>query len=124
MENKSHKQLTVWQKSINLVENVYILTSKFPKTEIYGLASQMRRAAISIPSNIAEGQKRKNLPEYLQFLRIANGSAAELETQIIIAKRLYPELNYEIVKALTEEVQKMLAVLIRTLQEKQNSKSV
>ena len=124
MENKSHKQLTVWQKSINLVENVYILTSKFPKTEIYGLASQMRRAAISIPSNIAEGQKRKNLPEYLQFLRIANGSAAELETQIIIAKRLYPELNYEIVNALTEEVQKMLAVLIRTLQEKQNSKSV
>jgi len=124
VENKSHKQLTVWQKSINLVENVYILTSKFPKTEIYGLASQMRRAAISIPSNIAEGQKRKNLPEYLQFLRIANGSAAELETQIIIAKRLYPELNYEIVKALTEEVQKMLAVLIRTLQEKQNSKSV
>jgi len=124
VENKSHKQLTVWQKSINLVENVYILTSKFPKTEIYGLASQMRRAAISIPSNIAEGQKRKNLPEYLQFLRIANGSAAELETQIIIAKRLYPELNYEIVNALTEEVQKMLAVLIRTLQEKQNSKSV
>src|SRR3989337_2384210 len=105
MDTQSYKQLTVWEKSIDLVEKIYALTSEFPNTEIYGLASQMRRAAISIPSNIAEGQKRKDLPEYLQFLRIANGSAAELETQIIISKRLYPGLNYSTAESLLEEIQ-------------------
>jgi|SRR3989344_2119179 len=115
---QSYKQLTVWQKSIRLVEEIYTLTSKFPSAEIYGLASQMRRAAISIPSNIAEGQKRKDLPEYLHFLRIASGSAAELETQLIISKRLYPSLNYLNSELLLEEVQKMLTVLIRTLRNK------
>ena len=115
---QSYKQLTVWQKSINLVEEIYTLTSEFPNAEIYGLTSQMRRAVVSIPSNIAEGQKRKDLPEYLQFLRIANGSAAELETQLIISKRLYPRLTYSSVESLLEEAQKMLAVLIRTLKNK------
>ena len=120
-DTQSYKQLTVWQKSINLVEGIYTLTSEFPNAEIYGLTSQMRRAAISIPSNIAEGQKRKDLPEYLQFLRIANGSAAELETQLIISKRLYPSLNYSNSELLLEEVQKMLTVLIRTLKSKKQS---
>jgi len=115
---QSYKQLTVWQKSIRLVEEIYTLTSKFPNAEIYGLTSQMRRAAISVPSNIAEGQKRKDLPEYLHFLRIASGSAAELETQLIISKRLYPSLNYSNSELLLEEVQKMLTVLIRTLRNK------
>ena len=110
--------MTVWQKSIRLVEEIYTLTSKFPNAEIYGLTSQMRRAAISVPSNIAEGQKRKDLPEYLHFLRIASGSAAELETQLIISKRLYPSLNYSNSELLLEEVQKMLTVLIRTLRNK------
>lgn len=112
---KSYKELIVWQKSINLVEKVYILTSKFPKTETYGLAIQMQRAAVSIPSNIAEGQKRKGLIEYLQFLRIANGSAAELETQVIIANRLYSKLDYSEINSLLDEVQKMLNVLIQKL---------
>ena len=120
-DTQSYKQLTVWQKSINLVEGIYTLTSEFPNAEIYGLTSQMRRAAISIPSNIAEGQKRKDLPEYLQFLRIANGSAAELETQLIISRRLYPRLTYSGVEPIIEEVQKMLTVLIRTLKSKKQS---
>ena len=120
-DTQSYKQLTVWQKSINLVEGIYTLTSEFPNAEIYGLTSQMRRAVISIPSNIAEGQKRKDLPEYLQFLRIANGSAAELETQLIISKRLYPSLNFSNSELLLEEVQKMLTVLIRTLKSKKQS---
>lgn len=83
---KSYKELIVWQKSINLVEEIYFLTSKFPKDETYALSIQMRRAAVSIPSNIAEGQRRKDLPEFLQFLRISDGSSAELETQLIISK--------------------------------------
>jgi four helix bundle protein len=115
---QSYKELTVWQKSIDLVQAVYELTCRFPKEEVYGLSSQMRRAAISISSNIAEGQRRKDLPEYLQFLRIADASSAELETQIIISKRLYPNLDYSLVESLLEEVQKMLNVLIRKLRTK------
>ncbi len=114
----SYKQLIVWQKAINLVEEIYTVTANLPKTETYGLTSQMRRAAVSIPSNIAESQKRKDLPEYLQFLRISDGSAAELETQLIISKRLYPTLNYLRSESLLEEVQKMLRVLIRRLNDK------
>ncbi|MBI5306407.1 four helix bundle protein [Candidatus Wolfebacteria bacterium] len=111
----SYKDLIVWQKSIQLVEEVYILTNKFPKDEQYGLSIQMRRAAISIPSNIAEGSRRKDLPEYLQFLRISDASSAELETQIIISKKLYFNLNYQKVDSLLEEIQKMLNVLIQKL---------
>src|SRR3989344_7373326 len=92
---KSYKELVVWQKSIELVLETSSVTKQFPKEEIYGLAIQMRRAAVSISSNIAEGSRRKDLPEYTHFLRIADASSAELETQIIISKRLYPELNYE-----------------------------
>ncbi|MFA5099156.1 MAG: four helix bundle protein [Candidatus Paceibacterota bacterium] len=120
----SYKELTVWQKSIDLVEEIYILTNKFPKEEIYCLSAQMRRAAISIPSNIAEGQKRKDLPEYLHFLRISNASSAELETQIIISKKLYPKSDYSNVDVLLEQVQKMLNALIKNLNEKKyNSKN-
>ena len=88
MQLESYKQLTVWQRSIELVKEIYKVTEKFPKSELYGLVSQMRRSAISIPSNIAEGYKRKNLDEYVQFLSITDASAAELETQIIISKNL------------------------------------
>jgi four helix bundle protein len=112
---KSYKELIVWQKSINLVEEVYELTRRFPKEEMYGLAIQMRRAAVSIPSNIAEGSRRKALPEYLHFLRIADASSAELETQIVIAKRLYPSLECGGCDTFLEEVQKMLTVLIAKL---------
>ncbi len=112
---KSYKNLTVWQKSIELVKYIYEITKYFPKEEIYSLTSQMRRAAISIPSNIAEGQSRKNLKEYIQFLNIAYGSAAELETQIIIAKDLYKDIHYKNADILLEEVLKMLNVIIQKL---------
>ncbi|MBI2676723.1 MAG: four helix bundle protein [Candidatus Yanofskybacteria bacterium] len=113
---KSFKELIVWQKGIELVKEIYKNTAKFPFNEIYGLSSQMRRAAVSIPSNIAEGQQRKNLKEYLQFLRISYSSAAELETQLIISKDLYPKIDFEQSSSLLEEVQKMLNVIISKLE--------
>lgn len=113
---KSYKELIVWQKSIELVKKIYKLTASFPKDEIYGLASQMRRAAVSIPSNIAEGYARKNLKEYLQFLRISYGSSAELETQIVIAKDLYKDIDYNTIESLLEEILKMLNIMIAKLE--------
>lgn len=118
---KSYKQLYVWQRSIELVKEIYKLTDQMPKSELYGLMAQMRRAAISIPSNIVEGYKRKNLREYLQFLYIADASAAELETQLISGKELYKTIDYSHAEALLEEVQKMLAVVIRKLNAKRRS---
>ena len=82
------KDLRVWQEGIELVKVTYALCAKFPKEELYGLASQMKRAAVSIPSNIAEGHSRKSRAEYRQFVYIAIGSLAELETQLILAKEL------------------------------------
>lgn len=114
---KSYKELIVWQKSIELVKEVYKLTYEFPKSELYGLYSQMQRATVSIPSNIAEGYSRKNLKEYIQFLHIAYGSSAELETQLIIVKELYPKLNCNPVELLLEEVRKMLNTIIRKLED-------
>ena len=87
-EVKSYQDLIVWQKAMDLVTEIYRITKNFPKEEIYGLTNQMRRAAISIPSNIAEGHARKSRAEYIRFLSIAQGSRAELETQILIAVRL------------------------------------
>lgn len=114
---KSHKDLTLWQKSMDLVELVYKITGKLPKSEIFGLSSQMQRAAVAIPSNIAEGAKRGHKLEYIQFLRVANGSAAELETQLILVEKLYPAENSNFQKAglLLEEILKMLYALIVTL---------
>ena len=85
---KNFQDLRIWQKGIEVVKDIYILTKKFPKEELYGLTSQMRRSAVSIPSNIAEGFRRYHNKEYKQFLYIALGSCAELETQIIIANEL------------------------------------
>lgn len=82
------KQLKIWQKSIDLVTHVYQLTSTFPSSELYGLSSQIQRSATSIPSNIAEGSARGSDKELIRFLNIANGSAAELETQLIISEKL------------------------------------
>lgn len=113
---KSYKELIVWQKSILLVKEIYLLTSNFPKSEIFGISIQMRRAAVSIPSNIAEGYSRKNLKEYLQFLRISYGSATELETQIIISKEIYPKNTYFTIEKLLEEIQKMLWSMIEKLE--------
>ena len=85
---KSFKDLRIWQKGIEIVEDSYRLTKTFPKEELYGLTSQIRRASVSIPSNIAEGFKRYHNKEYKQFLFIALGSLAEMETQLIIAEKL------------------------------------
>lgn len=113
---ESFKQLIVWQKAINLVKEIYKATNHFPGSELYGLVSQMRRSAVSIPSNIAEGKKRKTRKDFIQFLRIADGSAAELETQIIISKDLYKAVNFSKAEALLQEVQKMLTVMIKKLE--------
>src|SRR3989338_7825002 len=117
---KSHKDLTVWQKSMDLVELVYKITNKLPKSEVFGLSSQMQRASVAIPSNIAEGAKRGHKLEYIQFLSIANGSAAELETQLLLAKRLYLNKTIDFEKAiiLTDEILKMLFSLISYLKGK------
>ena len=84
----SYQDLIVWQKAMDLVVGLYTVTKDFPAEERFGLVSQMRRAAVSIPSNIAEGYRRRSLADNQRFLRIAYGSASELETQMLIAKRL------------------------------------
>ena len=88
MQIRSFRDLRVWQAGIDPVRKIYELTSRFPRNEVYGLASQMQRAAVSVPSNIAEGHARESTKEYLQHLSIAQTSLAELETQLEIAKQL------------------------------------
>jgi four helix bundle protein len=114
---KSYKDLIIWQKGIELTKEIYRVVKKFPKEETYVLSDQLRRAAISIPSNIAEGQARQHTTEFKQFLYIALGSLAELNTQLIIAK----ELGYISDTVLIEseikvvELRKMISTLINRL---------
>jgi four helix bundle protein len=122
MKIQSYKDLVVWQKSIGLVDHVYTLTRALPKSETFGLSTQMRRAAVSIPSNIAEGYKRNYILEYIQFLNIAFSSTAELETQLLIAANQYKPPGYNKTVELLDEVQRMLLVLIRQLKAKQSQK--
>lgn len=104
-----HKDLDVWKKSIDLVELIYSLTLSFPETERFGLTSQMRIAAVSISSNIAEGSARKGNKELLQFINIALGSLAELETQYIIAQRLtYIEPNNKVEELMNDQKRLLL----------------
>ena len=105
---ETFKDLIVWQKSRDLAIAIYKLTEKFPKSELYGLTNQMRRAAISISSNIAESYHRFHTKEKQQFLAIAFGSGSELESQIEIAKILFSSLNYEESENLLIEVMKIL----------------
>jgi len=110
-----YKELIVWQKAMKMVTEVYLATQTFPKEELYGLVSQMRRAAVSIPSNIAEGQGRRSRGEFRQFVGIARGSLAELETQIEIAKNLgYLSRAHTIDEPLAE-VGKLLTGLSKSL---------
>ncbi len=111
----SFKDLIVWQKSIALAKEVYGLTSELPKEELYGLSSQMKRSAISVASNIAEGYARNHRNEYRQFLSIAQGSVAELETQIVLMKELYDNIDTATAYALLNEVQRMLFSLSKSL---------
>lgn len=114
---KSYKDLIVWQKSMQLCELIYLHTRSFPHSEQYGLTSQIRRACIAVPSNIAEGYIRGHKNEYIQFLRIAYSSGAELETQLLIALRInyLSEKNFLRLNLLLTEVMKMLNVLINKL---------
>ncbi len=117
---RSYKDLIAWQKSMELSILVYKLTDSFPKSEMFSLVNQIRRAVVSIPSNIAEGWARKGLGEYIQFLSIAYGSASELETQLILSKKLgFGEgREYKKIEGILVEVQKLLFVLIRKLRSK------
>ena len=112
MTAKTYKELIVWQRGMALVQEIYRLTKLMPKAETYILISQMLRAAISIVSNIAEGFKRNHKPEFKQFLGMANGSAGELETQILVAKEEYKHIDFSKAEALVIEVQKMLHSMI------------
>ena len=113
---QGHKELNVWQKAMDLVVAVYRVTKSFPKTEVYALASQMQRAAVSVPSNIAEGHGLKQTQAYARHLAIANGSLTELETQLEIARRLgYLTAENESVIGQAGEVGRMLAGLRRSL---------
>lgn len=115
---ESYRNLIVWQKGIDLVERIYKLTMDFPSDERYGITSQIRRAAVSIPANLAEGYSRKHRKEFFQFVCIAYASGAELETHLIIAKRLLfvSEDQYAVVDGLLIEVMKMLNGLRHSLE--------
>ena len=117
MKIKNYKDLDIWKRSIKLVEDIYRVTKSFPREELYGLTSQIRRAAVSIPSNIAEGFTRFHNKEYKQFLYIALGSCSELSTQIIIASRLKYFDNNKIEQLLNEidEICRMTMSLIKKI---------
>lgn len=116
----TYKDLIVWQRAMELVVAIYALTENFPQTEQYGLQSQMRRSAVSIPSNIAEGRKRGSRKDFAKYLLIAYGSGAELETQIEIAKRLPfgSQLDYTRVDSLLNETMRMLNAMLAKLRSK------
>lgn len=117
---RAHKNLEVWKEAMQLAASIYAVTEDFPKSEIYGLTSQMRRAAVSVPSNIAEGAARFSTKEFLQYLNIAGGSLSELDTQIILAANLgfmdtdqYAELERRI-----EKTSSLLAGMIRSVRKR------
>lgn len=114
---KSYRDLLVWQKGMDLVTEVYRITRKLPAHEAYGLAAQMQRAAVSIPSNIAEGFGRQHRREYLQHLAFANGSLKEVETQALITVRLgyLKDADIQVLLKLADELGRMLNGLMRKL---------
>lgn len=114
------KDLLVWQKSVDFVTEIYVKTEIFPKNEIFGIVSQMRRASVSIPSNISEGHSRRSTPDFIQFLKIARGSCAEIETQLLISKNLnfLDDNSYEFLESQIIEISKMINSLITSLKTK------
>ncbi len=116
------RDLIVWQKSIELAKVLYKMTRSMPDSERFGLTAQMRRAVVSIASNIAEGNARQTLKEYIYFLGIARGSIAELETQITIARELGMLANTNEITPILQEVDRLLQALIRSLKNKQNTR--
>ncbi len=120
MQVKSYQDLIAWQKAISLVIEIYAITADFPGHEIYGLTSQLRRAGVSIPSNIAEGHGRATKGEYIQFLGHARGSLCEVQTQIFIAHKLgyVPQERKENIIAMTDELGRILNGLMASIQGK------
>ena len=118
---RTHKELTDWQKSFEFCKLIYSETKRFPAEERYGLISQLRRAAVSVPSNIAEGYNRRTRRDYIRFLWMANGTMAEIETQLMLARELVylsaAECD-ELLKA-HAEVERMVIALIRSLERKE-----
>ena len=115
------RDLIVWRKSIELAKVLYKMTRSMPDSERFGLTAQMRRAAVSIASNIAEGNARQTLKEYIYFLGIARGSIAELETQITIAQQLAMLTDTSEIMPILQEIDRLLQALIRSLTNKQNT---
>jgi four helix bundle protein len=117
---RSYRELEVWQRAIELVEAVYVVSAGFPKEERFGLTAQMRRAAVSVPSNIAEGHARSSTRDYLRFLSISLGSLAELDTQMLIARRLRfaEEGTIGPLEQESDRLGRMLRNLIRSLKQK------
>ena len=115
---KSHKDLIVWQRGVELTLLIYRITKTFPKDELYGLTSQIRRASISIPANIAEGRVRGTRKDFVHFLTFSLGSVAELETHLFISKQLsfIKEVDYNKATALLIEIGKMLNAMISKLE--------
>ncbi|MGA1847606.1 four helix bundle protein [Deferribacter abyssi] len=118
---KSHKDLDVWKKSMDLATEIYKITKSFPKEEMYGLTSQIRRAVVSISANIAEGAARNSKKEFIQFLYISLGSLAELETELLIAKNIGYLKNDSIFEEI-KIIRKMLLGLINSVRLKYDSK--
>ncbi|MEQ1706485.1 MAG: four helix bundle protein [Rickettsiales bacterium] len=115
-----YKDLDVWKKAMLLTNLIYDITADFPKSETYGLASQMRRAAVSVPSNIAEGSSRGGTPEYIQFLTISRGSLSELNTQVLIARdrKYITDIQCQDTELLLDDIGKMLNKLLQALRNK------
>lgn len=114
---KTYRDLLVWQKAMKLVTDIYLITQKFPQTEAYGLTIQIRRSAVSIPSNIAEGTARNSRKDYLRFLHVALGSLFEMPTQLEISENIgFQKANqFELINEAGREIERMLSSLIRNL---------
>jgi four helix bundle protein len=125
MRMKTFRDLIVWQKSMELVVGIYQTTADFPRNEEFGLKSQMRRAAVSIPSNIAEGQSKNHEKEFVQFLHVAMGSLSELETQIELSAQLnlLDPTNFQVTLDKCREIGKMLHGLCNTLKARKTGPS-
>ncbi|MGD9921066.1 MAG: four helix bundle protein [Pseudorhodoplanes sp.] len=122
----SYRDLKVWQEAMTLAEQTYCLTSRFPKDEVYGMTSQIRRSAVSIAANIAEGHGRENSGSFIQFLRIAQGSVKELETHLLLSERVGLAKSDDVapLRQRCDELGRMMRSLIRSIQRRQaNDKS-
>ncbi|MCW8130643.1 MAG: four helix bundle protein [Planctomycetota bacterium] len=117
---KSYRDLKVWNDSVDLAVRMYGATEGFPKAEQFGLTSQLRRAAVSVPSNIAEGEQRGTTADYIRFLRISLGSTGEIDTQLEIARRLdyLEEAKHQNLRTNVEEIRRMLSGLVTSLEAK------